>query len=837
MSDSRPWFMGEAAPRTTDWHTLWRSSHERHQGLVAVDAAGRSWTFDALAEETSALAATLRRRADWADATIVAIATDAASFLPRAIGVWNAGGVVLPFRHDDLEADSEWGRLVGRIADAVESPSEAPAVLRGHPDAFGAVDRPMRAVAERPGRLARHPWQAIHFTSGSTGVPRAVVRGWRQAIHEGGCFASRVGLAPGERCTLAIDPQFGASTKLLMASLLTGARLEVGTAVSADHDGEPGRVLLATPTMLAGAAAGSERVRRYRWIAVTGEACDAAARHAAKRLAADGGMLLDSFGGSEFGVAMDSISSVCAESPPRVERCPGKSIEIVRDSGEACDDGEIGRFEIVSPHLAEGYLGEGPAGWRLDAFAAERDGDRRFRTDDLGVRDADGSVRHLGRSGSMRKRRGRWIDASPLVEAIAAMPETRRVALVGADPGGELAVVVQPKVPRRSEAKRIAAGISERFGGSPLHPGTMRFVSSWPINRHGKTDLARLASARAILVSRGAPRLERIADRILVSCECGVAKVPSRLRDLDLDSIDLVDLALRLERRLKSPVSPAMLLHEESIESLGRRLRAGGGWIERFGAAVASPHLLWFGGGAVSIRRAIGDRLRLSVWDLARMPGVERIRDRGSIAELARDCLSAIGPHHVAGRVAVGGLSFGAMIAHEAACELSNRGVEICRVILIDPPMTRMPSLRALPLWLRSHLGWLAAIAVPQSSIESRGATSWWVRRLLRDARRRAMLSHRPSRSRVNTTLVTSRTSGLVTEPRYRAACESIEVVSSGVATHREILLPSAVDHWSGLVGRMLRSLADDVAAPFAAGRLPRQLPTPPDLLRPPARA
>ncbi|MFD7609503.1 acyl-CoA synthetase [Streptomyces sp. NPDC059828] len=147
-------------------------------------------------------------------------------------------------------------------------------------------------------------------------------------------------------------------------------------------------------------------------------------------------------------------------------------------------DGEtVGEIQVKGPSLFTGYLN------RPDATAAAFDGDW-FRTGDMAVRDADGSVRIVGRKATdLIKSGGYKIGAGEIENALLDHPGVREVAVTG-EPDTDLGervvawvVAADPERPPSAEAlaDHVAAQLAPH-----KRPRTVRYVESLPRNDMGK---------------------------------------------------------------------------------------------------------------------------------------------------------------------------------------------------------------------------------------------------------------------------------------------------------------------------------------------------------------
>ncbi|MCF8610155.1 acyl--CoA ligase [Gordonia sp. HY285] len=98
--------------------------------------------------------------------------------------------------------------------------------------------------------------------------------------------------------------------------------------------------------------------------------------------------------------------------------------DIVGDDGSSCGPDEPGEIVISGPGMAAGY-------WQNPELTQETFGGGRLRTGDIGVRDADGLIRVVGRTKDIIISGGINIYAAELERVIAELPAVAEVAVIG----------------------------------------------------------------------------------------------------------------------------------------------------------------------------------------------------------------------------------------------------------------------------------------------------------------------------------------------------------------------------------------------------------------------
>jgi o-succinylbenzoate---CoA ligase len=335
-------------------------------------------------------------------------------------------------------------------------------------------------------RLPGHPDAAVVVrTSGSTGRPKAVVLS-SEAL-AASSMATAVALRGEGQWLLALPLHYVAGVQVLVRSLFAGTRpwamdLSGGFTpeafvAAADELTDPVRFTSLVPTQLArlleAPAEDTLRVlRRFTAILLGGAAVSPALLARARELGLN---VVTTYGSAE-------TSGGCVY------------------NGRALEDVEVrlvdGRVHLGGPTLADGYLDDPRA--TEDAFV-DLDGERYFRTSDLGELDSDGVLRVTGRVDDVINSGGSKVAALDVQRALEALDGVAQ-AFVGGVPSAEWGQAVAAAVVLRPGAAGDPAALAEalRADFGALRP---RLVSLWdalPLLENGKVDrqaiLARLAS-------------------------------------------------------------------------------------------------------------------------------------------------------------------------------------------------------------------------------------------------------------------------------------------------------------------------------------------------------
>ena len=797
-----PWFFNGETPISTDWKSLWNEAVERFREWPAFRFALGEVSYGELDRLACLVSRELTSSPGWSRGSLVSLPSLDPAFPWKAVGTWLAGGVIVPFNKDFCDGNPP-------LRKAMETVSE------WFLDDHGVIYPGISKLSKSEG------WHAVYFTSGSTGEPKGVVRGWDQALYEAGHYASLVDPKPGKTCTMLIDPAFGASTKHFLGCLLSGS-VQI-LPCDAKKLPREGHLLYGTPAHLSsfGTSADSSS-EGYSWISLTGEPCSTAAWKALQSLGCPGARCLNALGGTEFGVALNMVipleghdkpPSSFLGSPP-----PQKTISIMDEYGEAMPLEQPGLMEITSPWIAKGYLdtkGEGPV---FEPFHEGKSG-RFFLTGDVAVVEGKGLFRLLGRSGSMLKKHGVWLDTTPLRDLLLGSPCGVSDMVVVMDESSDgFTLWIEMQVLDAPSMDHVLFLVSERFPNGELIPAVIIGLRKFPRNRHGKVDLQGLS-----LVGKSPDRHDLITrtpgsriDRIALAMTTGDFNSPLlvdvfSLGDLDLDSLEVHELAVALGKCLGREVPMERLLPHAPIRELSSSLQENDHTgFARLGNPFAGRRIMWFGPGAGSLVRFLGGEYEIWHWNCDWITATSGDIGRGSLIGLAERLLAMSPPLESSHELIVGGFSFGAMIAHEASLILSCSGCVPVTTILLDPPDLGGRLIRSGWRWsrwrpfvlrflLRTFCCWFPGDIGGRFRAMEKAQTEGCVREMHRDM----MRHYRPSRREDPTILLTSREYHASSCDVYGKSVRDLKVFPLSASHHGEVLESTAsIKEWIGAIAR-----------------------------------
>jgi len=259
--------------------------------------------------------------------------------------------------------------------------------------------------------------------------------------------------------------------------------------------------------------------------------------------------------------------------PGTVGRPVDCEARIVAQDGRICAAGEPGEIQLRGSLVMAGYLNAPEATAR--ALGAEG----WLRTGDLGLREADGCYRVLGRIKALIIRGGFNVHPEEVSEALLAHPGVLEAVTFGLpDPVWGEQVASAVVAPGLDEAS-LAAFARTRLEGQKV-PSRILFLDTLPRGRSGKVILeavraqAEAALRQASPGERGGATLE--AAVLAEAARC--FRVPVAILDLgssprsrpEWDSMTHLELVAGLEARFGIALSPGDIL---GLETLGDAVR------------------------------------------------------------------------------------------------------------------------------------------------------------------------------------------------------------------------------------------------------------------------
>ncbi|MDC0714166.1 amino acid adenylation domain-containing protein [Stigmatella sp. ncwal1] len=528
----------------------------------AIYHQGRTWNYETLGEAMAALARALLARGLEPHDVVAVTGPKSFGLIAAMSAVLAARGVLLSL---DPRLPGERQRLMLRRAGAryllhVASESEHPESL------FDGLTRLEVSPAE--GRLLDAPPTGepapcplpeiqpedpayIFFTSGTTGLPKAVL-GWHTGLsHFLHWQRESFGIGPADRAAQLTALSFDVLLRDVFTPLTSGATLcipgeeELGDPCALLSWMEHQRITLlhTVPTL---ARSWLEYVPEQvhlgtlRWAFFAGEPLSHSLVEGWRSRFPGAGGIVNLYGPTETTLAKCWFV-VGPEPEPGVQPVglplPHTQALVLNRAGGLCGVGEIGEITIRTPYRSLGYLGdraETEQRFFPNPFRSEKldDKDLLYRTGDIGRYRPDGNLEILGRIDHQIKVAGVRIEPEEIAEVLSQHADVGACAVVARHhPRGHLALVayVVPSTARVPLPSELITFLGERLP-SAMVPSLAVVLEQLPLTPNGKLDRQALPEPDWTAPSRrGAPVEPRTeAERALAGLWCrllGLASV------------------------------------------------------------------------------------------------------------------------------------------------------------------------------------------------------------------------------------------------------------------------------------------------------------------------
>jgi len=582
---------------------------------IAAVAGDRYLCFQELAARGRRLARRLRALGTGPEVPVAVALDRSPEFLVAILGVLEAGGAYVA-----LEATQPAGRLALLVREAGAS-----VLVARTPTARALGDRvphricldagaaalgaPSPRAGDDPGVRPENLAYCL-FTSGSTGLPKAVMIEHRQLVNYLEGVTARLELPAGGHYAMVSTVAADLGNTSLFSALCGGGTLHLipeadaadPRAVARLFERRPIDCLKIVPSHLQALHAYQERpaLPRRRLI-LGGEAADphwlaglAGARPPCRidnhygPTESTVGVLTRRLDGRPVG-----LGATCLGEP-----LAGVQVYVADAALWPVPTPAPGELLIGGAGLARGYLGRpGRTAERFvpDPFAGRPAGGRLYRTGDRARRLADGRLEFLGRVDDQVKIRGFRIEPGEVAATLARHPRLREVVVVAREVATSGPALVAYVVPRGDGAPDVAElrAFAAELLPAPMVPSAFVALAALPRTANGKVDARALpAPERArpeLKAGYAAPRSElerriaRVWRRVLRVDRVGVH---DSFFDLGGHSLLAVEAQGELRRELAREVPLIDLFRHPTVYLLARSLEPAGDRPEASAAAL-----------------------------------------------------------------------------------------------------------------------------------------------------------------------------------------------------------------------------------------------------------
>ncbi|MET0898795.1 MAG: alpha/beta fold hydrolase [Mycobacterium sp.] len=619
------------------------------------------------------------------------------------------------------------------------------AILEGHGYDVARIDP--RTDSPGAGSVGAAPGlddvTSIQFTSGSTGVPKAVLHTNGLWLADAQLLNDRFGLADGRKVALCMPISFAGGLNVLIGSLLGGAEIigidpreHTPREAFARIANSGAEAITCTPAfvdVLHTAAQGAALPLVTRIVA-TGEAMHARHVRLARELAPNA--VITNWVGSTETLAIAS-HDIPPDAPlpqgiiPVGIPAPHKKIEI----------GDDGAVSITSRYFGAGYLD--PAATTA-SFVAYPDGSTTYAGGDIGRWDTHGNLVLSGRADSTVKIRGYLVEPAEIEVTLLSYDDVREAVVTSARSGPPtLTAYVAPSTTTRTPAVAELRTRLHRDLPPWMVPTHIVVLPALPRGDRGKID--RLALPQPSRPAFDPPRgpqealVSRVWAEVLHVESIGRA---DSFYAMGGDSMSVTQMLVALKDSHGIALHPTDLASAPTVAEFADKIVTGGGAgarclpggqplslttvpLRAVSPTTVGPPLFCFSGAGASalcfapLAERVGSETAVYAFEPKGLQtrAVPDLSVRGAARRHLTDLrhIQPTGPYTLIGH------SLGAHIALEVARLLEADGAEIDMVVMLDP-------------WLSPKVAKEARQELPDVTVtlENRDAAGgmdlWWAR-------------------------------------------------------------------------------------------------------------
>jgi amino acid adenylation domain-containing protein len=539
-------------------------------GAPALECGDRRLTYAELRRWSNGVAHAIAACGTDEGARVAICTADRLALAAGIVGALKAGRAFAP-----IDADLPDERVHDLLAVARPSLMLTDVASAARVEAFGrhdtiALERcigrddPPPADAWPPSRPAY-----VGFTSGSTGVPLAVLGRLGGLDHHLQWIIDAARIGAGTRISQLTRPSFTAYLRDLFAPLCAGATSCIPARADTTADGrtlaawlgeERVEVVFCTPTTVRLLLDGPRPIddcAALRHIFVTGEPLRSADVRRWLDAVGPRVTLTNLYGATETTLAK-LVHTIGADDADRLlvpigRPLPGVAAMVVDARGAPCLPGSVGELVVWSPFLSHGYLdGPAPAVERFVHLSPSDRNDVMFRTGDLARMRGDGLFEYVGRADTQVKIRGNRIELAEVERALLAESHVRDAVVVAHqhdDGDTRLTAYVEGSVDRT----QMRSALVRRLPASMI-PTAIVCMAALPRTAGGKVD--RLALPPADVAVTAPSSTARTAQEAML-CALFAEVLGVQAVGPDHDFFDLGGhslLAIRLTSRIAAAV-------------------------------------------------------------------------------------------------------------------------------------------------------------------------------------------------------------------------------------------------------------------------------------------
>ncbi|MEV4643212.1 amino acid adenylation domain-containing protein, partial [Actinoplanes sp. NPDC049548] len=527
---------------------LFAAQVARTPDTVAVRCGVDVLTYAQLAARSDAWAAYLAGRGAGPETLVALLLPRGVDMVAAMLGVWKAGAAFVPL--DPAYPAQRLAQIVADSGAELVVDTDVDLSLGGAPVPVVHVDQDALAY--------------VIYTSGSTGVPKGVAVTHRGVANLASVMAPVLGAGA---VTLQFASfSFDASILDIAVTLTSGGTLAIATAeqrqdvhaLSAMIRDAGVEVASVVPSLLAvldpaevpgvrNWVLGAERLSAElanRWTAHT--------------------RVWNTYGPTEATVITTAVplGSHADVAPPIGAPIGNTRVFVLDEFLNPVPPGVTGEVHIAGAGLARGYLGR--AGLTAASFIAGPDGERWYRSGDVGRWDPDGLLHFVGRVDEQVKIRGLRVEPGEVAAVLETHEQVSQAVVVVRD--GRLVAYVVSTV----EPDVLKAYAAERLPDYMV-PAAVVALEALPLTVNGKLDRTALPAPDAMEVGRGPQTPAEELFCALFAEVLGVQEVGAEASFFDLGGDSIMSMLLVSKaRRAGLAVTARQIFEQQTPAGLAR---------------------------------------------------------------------------------------------------------------------------------------------------------------------------------------------------------------------------------------------------------------------------
>lgn len=559
--------------------------------IAVADTTGQSLTYDELARVSRGIAGELIELVG-PGAKVALLSNLSTESIAGLLGIIAAGCAYVPV---------DWTEPAKRVGDKLNDAGATAIVV---PPGLESLAREMApdcrqlvVDAEKPAglvelaRVSPEDHFNLIYTSGSTGQPKGVIQNHKNVLFDTRASFSLFPVDGNDRIGLVIPLTFGASVSDVAGALLNGAGLELfdlktlGVDVMAEWMAE--RRITVThlvPTILRrwlSAVEGSGLYPEMKLIKAGGEPVFPADLELFTSRLADRCLLRNGLGTTETYLVAAGVYASGDKTDTSVvpvgSAAPGRTVTIVDSEDSPLQDGEIGEIHVTSAYLSPGYWKDPEA--TAASFFVSANGERTYRTGDLGRIRPDGQLEHLGRVDDMVKVMGQRVHLTDVENAISEVDGIVEASVVAKQNEiGDTRLMAFVVASDSFAGSSVRSALIDRL---PPHmvPARFVFLEALPTLPFGKIDRRALAMSEELTEGPDyrAPSdemEEALASAATAALGLERVGVDDDLFALGLDSLSAVQLTARARAAVGRQLDVGTIFDNPTIATLAEAIRA-----------------------------------------------------------------------------------------------------------------------------------------------------------------------------------------------------------------------------------------------------------------------